>query len=230
MLQAGELNRGTFDPFADLIPIAKEFDAWVHIDGAFGLWAAASPRLRHLLHGSELADSWATDGHKWLNVPYDSGYAFVNDREAHRASMSHRESYLIHDESARDQIDWTPEWSRRARGFATYAALRQLGRNGVAELVDRCCDRARDLVLGIGALPGAQVMAVPRINQGLLRFFDDDARTDEVIAKVMASGEAFFGGTLWNGMRCMRVSVSNWRTSEADVERTIEAFRKVLSA
>jgi glutamate/tyrosine decarboxylase-like PLP-dependent enzyme len=230
MLQAGELNRGTFDPFADLIPIAKEFDAWVHIDGAFGLWAAASPRLRHLLHGSELADSWATDGHKWLNVPYDSGYAFVNDREAHRASMSHRESYLIHDESARDQMDWTPEWSRRARGFTTYAALRQLGRKGVAELVDRCCERARDLVLGIGALPGAQVMAVPRINQGLLRFFDDDARTDEVIAKVMASGEAFFGGTLWNGMRCMRVSVSNWRTSEADVERTIEAFRRVLSA
>jgi glutamate/tyrosine decarboxylase-like PLP-dependent enzyme len=229
LLQAGELNRGAYDPFSELIPIAKEFDAWVHIDGAFGLWAAASPRFRNLLRGSDLADSWATDGHKWLNVPYDSGYAFVNDPESHRAAMSHRESYLIHDAAERDQIDWNPEWSRRARGFSTYAALRQLGRNGVAELVDRCCDHARALVLGIGALPGAQVVALPQINQGLLRFFDDDAATDRVIAKVVASGEAWFGGTSWRGLRCMRVSVSNWRTSDADVARTIEAFRKALA-
>jgi aromatic-L-amino-acid decarboxylase len=229
LLQAGDLNRGIYDPFAELIPIAKEFDAWVHIDGAFGLWAAASPRFRHLMQGADLADSWATDGHKWLNVPYDSGYAFVNDREAHHAAMSHRESYLIHDTVARDQIDWTPEWSRRARGFATYAALRQLGRNGVAELVNRCCDHARALVCRIGELPGAEVIAMPIINQGLLRFRNDDAETDRIITGVTSSGEAFFGGADWNGMRCMRVSVSNWITSEADVDRTVEAFRRALA-
>jgi aromatic-L-amino-acid decarboxylase len=229
LLQAGDLNRGAYDPFSEMIPIAKEFDAWVHVDGAFGLWAAASPRFRHLLHGSELADSWATDGHKWLNVPYDSGYAFVNDRAAHHASMSHRESYLIHDGAARDQMDWNPEWSRRARGFATYAALRQLGRKGVADLVERCCDHARSLVEGIGALPGAEIVALPKINQGLLRFGNDDVFTDRVIAKVVASGEAWFGGTEWHGERCMRVSVCNWRTTQADVDRVIEAFRKVLS-
>jgi glutamate/tyrosine decarboxylase-like PLP-dependent enzyme len=234
LLQAGDLNRGAYDRFADLIPIAKEFDAWVHVDGAFGLWAAASPRFRHLLEGAELADSWATDGHKWLNVPYDSGFAFVNDREAHRASMSHRESYLIHDSEARDQMDWNPEWSRRARGFATYAAIRQLGRNGVADLVERCCDVARALVTGIGSLPGAEVVAMPVINQGLVRFpdpagIDHNAHTDRVIAEVIASGEAHFGGADRSGIRCMRVSVSNWITSPADVQRTIEAFRRVLA-
>lgn len=227
LLQAGDLNRGAYDPFTDLIPIAKEFDAWVHVDGAFGLWAAASPRFRHLTRGCDLADSWASDGHKWLNVPYDCGYAFVNDRAAHHGSMSHRESYLIHDEAARDQIDWNPEWSRRARGFATYAALRQLGRKGIAEIVENCCDLARALVLGIGALPGAQIVAEPRINQGLLRF-GDDANTDRVIAKILASGEAFFGGANRGGVRCMRVSVSNFRTTQADVDRVIEAFRRAL--
>jgi aromatic-L-amino-acid decarboxylase len=234
LLQAGDVNRGVYDCFADLIPIAKEFDAWVHVDGAFGLWAAASPRLRHFLRGADLADSWATDGHKWLNVPYDSGFAFVRDREAHHAAMSHRESYLIYDSAVRDQMDWNPEWSRRARGFPAYAALRQLGRRGVAELIERCCDHARALVAGIGSLPGAEVVALPVINQGLVRFpdpagLDDDAHTDRVIAEVMASGEAYFGGTDWGGMRCMRVSVSNWITSQADVDRAIEAFRRILA-
>ncbi|MES1261486.1 MAG: pyridoxal-dependent decarboxylase [Acidobacteriota bacterium] len=235
LLQAGELNTGAFDPFAELIPVAKKHGAWVHIDGAFGLWAAASPGLRHLLRGAEAADSWATDGHKWLNVPYDSGYAFVRDAAAHRASMSHRESYLIHDADARDPMDWTPEWSRRARGFATYAALRQLGRSGVAELVGRCCEQARALVLGIGALAGAEVVWEPRINQGLVRFLspageDHDAYTDFVISKVVASGEAFVGGVTWRGKRCMRISVSNWRTTESDVQRVIAAFAGVLAA
>ena len=234
LLQAGDLNMGAYDHFAELIPLAKRYNAWVHVDGAFGLWAAACPRLRRLLEGVNGADSWATDGHKWLNVPYDSGYAFVRDRAAHRASMSHRESYLIHDAEARDQMDWNPEWSRRARGFATNEALRQLGRSGVAELVDRCCRLARALVLGIGSLEGAEVAWEPQINQGLVRFrdpagLDDDAHTDRVIAKVMASGEAFFGGTMWRGKRCMRVSVCNWRTSEADVERVIGAFARVLA-
>ena len=126
VLQAGDLNIGAFDDFARLIPIAKKFGAWVHVDGAFGLWCAASPRLRHLLNGAQAADSWTTDGHKWLNVPFDCGYAFVADREAHHASLSHRASYLTHAEDARDELDWNPEWSRRARGFATYAALRRL--------------------------------------------------------------------------------------------------------
>jgi glutamate/tyrosine decarboxylase-like PLP-dependent enzyme len=166
LLHAGDLNIGAYDPFTELIPLAKRHGAWVHVDGARGLWAAASPRLRHLLEGAEMADSWATDGHKWLNVPYDCGYAFVKDREGHHAAMSHRESYLIHDADARDQMDWNPEWSRRARGFATFAALRQLGRAGVAELVERCCDHARALVLGIGRLPGAEVVWEPRIKSG----------------------------------------------------------------
>jgi glutamate/tyrosine decarboxylase-like PLP-dependent enzyme len=176
LLQAGDLNIGAYDPFAELIPIAHGRGAWVHVDGAFGLWANASPRFRHLLRGVEAADSWATDGHKWLNVPYDSGFAFVADPVAHRAAMAYRASYLTYDEAARDQLDWTPEWSRRARGFATYCALRELGRDGVAALIDRCCDHARAIVRGIGALPGAEVVWDPQINQGLVAF-GDDART-----------------------------------------------------
>jgi glutamate/tyrosine decarboxylase-like PLP-dependent enzyme len=237
LLVAGDLSRGAYDPFETLIPIARRHGAWVHVDGAFGLWAAASPRYRHLLCGVEGADSWATDGHKWLNVPYDCGYAFVADREAHSAAMSHRESYLQSHQEARDQMDWNPEWSRRARGFSTYAALRQLGRQGIAALVEQCCEHAHSLVLGIGGLPGAEVIWEPAINQGLVRFLDSqtgagdrdhDRRTDEVIAKVLAGGEAYFGGTTWHGRRAMRVSVCNWRTSADDVERAVEAVRKAL--
>ncbi len=239
LLQAGDLNIGAFDDFEALIPIAKRSGAWVHVDGAFGLWAAASPRLRHFLKGVEQADSWATDGHKWLNVPYDCGYAFVADVEGHRASMSHRASYLVHDAEARDQLDWNPEFSRRARGFPTYAALRQLGRNGIAEMVERCCRLAHDLVVGIGTLRGAQVFWEPSIDQGLVRFCDPapdateqdhDRRTDEVIAAIVAEGVAFFGGTTWRGRRAMRVSVCNWMTSDEDVRRTIHSVAKVLSA
>ena len=146
LLQAGDINIGAFDQFELLIPLAKQFGAWVHVDGAFGLWAAASPRYRHLMRGAASADSWATDGHKWLNVPFDSGFAFIADSESHRDSMSHRAAYISHDAAARDQMDWNPEWSRRARGFPTYAALRQLGRSGVAEIVDRCCQHAHSLV------------------------------------------------------------------------------------
>lgn len=239
VLQAGDLNIGAFDDFEKLIPIAKQSGAWVHVDGAFGLWAAASPRLRHFVKGVELADSWGTDGHKWLNVPYDCGYAFVADVEAHRASMSHRAPYLTHDANARDQMDWNAEWSRRARGFPTYAALRQLGRNGVADLIERCCRFAHALVMGIGALPGAQVLWEPAINQGLVRFYDPrpsateedhDRRTEAVIAAIVADGVAFFGGTTWRGRRAMRVSVCNWMTSDEDVRRTIASVAKILSA
>jgi glutamate/tyrosine decarboxylase-like PLP-dependent enzyme len=239
LLQAGDVNAGIFDCFEELIPIAKRHNAWVHLDGAFGLWAGASPRYRHLVKGAENADSWATDGHKWLNVPYDCGYAFVVDRESHCASMSHGAPYLIRVGDSRDQMDWTPEWSRRARGFATYAALRQLGRNGVAELVDRCCRHAHALTTGIGALPGAELVWEPILNQGLVRFLDSrpgateqdhDRRTEEVIAAICASGEAFFGGTTWRGRRAMRISVSSWQTTEDDVQRVISAVRGVLNS
>ena len=242
VLQAGDLNIGAFDDFRRLIPIAHRHGAWVHIDGAFGLWAGASPRFKHLLDGAEMAESWTTDGHKWLNVPYDCGYAFIRNREAHRSSVSHRAAYLTHDVGARDQIDWTLEWSRRGRGFATYAALRQLGKAGVAELIDRTCAHAHALVTGIGALPGAEVVWVPTINQGLVRFLhrsaeaeetDHDGFTETVMAEILASGQAFFTGTTWHGRRAMRVSVCNWQSSEEDVAEVIsgvaEALRKARS-
>ncbi len=216
-LQAGDLNTGAFDNFSTLIPMAKQAGAWVHVDGAFGLWAAASPRFAHLTTGIELADSWATDGHKWLNVPYDSGFVFCRDTASHRAAMSVQASYMPMGGGARDQVDWNPEWSRRARGFATYAALRELGTDGVAALVDGCCSAARALVEGLGELPGVEVLAVPQINQGLVRFpssrsgateVDHAARTDAVITAIQADGGAFFGGTTWRGKRAMRISMS----------------------
>jgi glutamate/tyrosine decarboxylase-like PLP-dependent enzyme len=237
LLQAGDINIGAYDSFATLIPIARRYQAWVHVDGAFGLWAAASPRLQHLVEGVEQADSWATDGHKWLNVPFDSGFAFVADPEAHRASLAIRAAYLTHATEARDQVEWNPEWSRRSRCFPAYAALRQLGRDGLAELIERCCQHAHSLVMGIGALPGAEVLWEPVINQGLVRFLnpmpgataeDHDRWTDEVIAKILATGEAFFGGTTWRGQRAMRISVCNWRTSDADVERVVKVVARVL--
>jgi glutamate/tyrosine decarboxylase-like PLP-dependent enzyme len=237
VLQAGDVNTGAFDRFAELIPLAHDVGAWVHIDGAMGLWCNAVPVLRHLLNGAELADSWATDGHKWLNVPYDSGYAFVAHPEPHRASMEYRASYLTHADEGRDQLDWTPEHSRRARGFATYAAMRELGRNGIADLVARCCRHAREIVIRIGELANARAICVPQINQGLVRFYDErpgateedhDARTDEVIARINAGGEAFFTGTTWRGQRCMRVSVSSWRTTSDDVDRAVAVVQGVL--
>lgn len=237
ILQAGDVNGGAFDQFQELIPLAQQAGAWVHIDGAMGLWCNAAPARRHLLAGAQAADSWATDGHKWLNVPYDSGYAFVAHPEHHRAAMEHRASYLAHAEDVRDELDWTPEHSRRARGFATYAALRELGRSGVADLVERCCRYAHELVTRIGALPGARVMCVPQINQGLVRFVDarreatdadHDRRTDAVMTTINATGEAYFTGTTWRGMRCMRVSVSNWRTTPRDVDRAVAAALDAL--
>ncbi|MGD1096458.1 MAG: pyridoxal-dependent decarboxylase [Bryobacteraceae bacterium] len=234
ILQAGDLNTGSFDRFRDLIPIAKRYSAWVHVDGAFGLWAAASAQYRHLLDGVENADSWATDGHKWLNVPYDCGYAIVARPAGHRGAMSHRASYLVHDAEARDQIDWTPEWSRRARGFATYAALRQLGRAGVAALIDRCCEGARTLVEGLGRLPGVEILWHPVINQGLVRFLDPkgqdhDWYTDKVIQSTVAHGCAFFAGTTWRARRAMRVSVMNWQTGPRDIEAALRTVEECLS-
>lgn len=236
-LNAGDLNIGAFDDFASLVPVAHEAGAWVHVDGAFALWATASPTHSAKTRGLELADSWSTDGHKWLNTPYDSGIALVADPEAHSAAMSYRASYMVMADGVRDQMDWNPEWSRRARGFALYAAMRELGRAGIAELIDRCCAMAHALTVGIGALPGAELVWEPTINQGLVRFpdprpgataADHDARTNAVIARIHASGEALFGGTNWRGMRCMRISVCGWQTQPEDVTRVIEAVRAIL--
>ena len=236
-LAAGDLNTGVFDSFRRLIPIAKAAGAWVHVDGAFGLMARASRTKRHMSDGVELADSWATDAHKWLNVPYDSGIAIVRDRTAHHAAMTVHASYLYPSTEVRDEVDWNPEFSRRARGFALYAALRELGREGLADLIDRCCAHCHAIVTGIGALPGAEMLWEPELDQGMVRFLDPrpgataadhDARTDQVIAAINATGEAFFGGVEWHGRRAMRVSVVNWRTSDADVARTIAAARRVL--
>ncbi len=243
ILQAGDINLGVFDPFEQLIPLAHQHDAWVHIDGAFGLWATASPEYRQLTSGVGQADSWSTDGHKWLNVPYDCGYAFVRDATAQRNAMSQRASYLTHDDEFRDQMDWNPEWSRRSRGVATYAALRELGRQGVANLIERTCHHAQALTHGIAELAGAELVW-PRpgtsapLNQGLVRFpdpqsaatRDDHARhTDAVIRTIQQQGEAFFTGTTWNDQRCMRISVCNWETDEGDVQRSIAAVRQALA-
>jgi glutamate/tyrosine decarboxylase-like PLP-dependent enzyme len=238
LLHAGEINTGSFDQFAEACAIAKRFNAWIHIDGAFGLWAAAAPGYRHFMAGGELADSWATDGHKWLNVPYDCGYAFVADPEAHKAAMSQPAAYLVRGTDARDQNDWNPELSRRARGFSTYAAIRELGRQGIADLVERCCRHAHRIAAGIGALPGAELVWEPRINQGLVRFpdpapgateADHDRRTMDVIARIARNGEAFFQSTLFAGKRCMRISVSGWQTTENDADRAIAAVAEALA-
>jgi glutamate/tyrosine decarboxylase-like PLP-dependent enzyme len=169
VLQAGDINTGAFDDFQTLIPLAKDHKAWVHVDGAFGLWAAASPRYRKLTAGIDAADSWATDGHKLLNVPYDCGYAFVRDAHAHRAAMFSSAPYIPIADDGRSAMLWNPEWSRRARGFATYAALRELGRDGIADLVDRCCANAHAITTGIGKLDGAQLLWEPMFNHGLVR-------------------------------------------------------------
>jgi glutamate/tyrosine decarboxylase-like PLP-dependent enzyme len=231
-LAAGDLNRGAFDPFEEICDLAHACNAWVHIDGAFGLWVASSPRYRHLVKGIEKADSWATDAHKWLNVPYDSGIAFVADPESHKSAMTIPAAYKVEVANVRDQLEWGPEWSRRARGIPIYAALRTLGRNGVAEMIERCCDLTREFVSELEQLPGVEVLTTPIINQGLVRFIDPDGDhdgwTDEVINRVNASGEAWFGPTVWNGMRVMRISLSNFRTTRSDVDRALEAIKAAI--
>lgn len=236
VLNAADLNIGACDPFKELIPMAHSAGAWVHIDGAFGLFARASRTYRHLLDGVELADSWATDGHKWLNVPFDCGIAIIADREAHRTAMTSSASYVAPTTTARDQADWNPEYSRRARGVPVYAALKQLGRSGMEALVNRCCAHCASIVEGIGELPGAEILARPTLNQGLLRFTRpdqspeaNDVFTDQTIQRINATGEAFFSGTTWRNRRAMRVSVVNWRASEQDVKRAIAAAASVLT-
>jgi glutamate/tyrosine decarboxylase-like PLP-dependent enzyme len=221
--QLGEVNTGACDDIAAIAAAAIEAGAWHHVDGAFGLWAAAAPSLRHLTSGAELADSWATDAHKWLNVPYDNGLAFCAHPESHQAALGIRSAYLLYADDAREPLDWVPEHSRRARGFTVYAALRSLGQSGVADLIERSCAHAGTLAAGLAELPGCEVLNDVVLNQVLLRF-EDDAITDAVVAAVQASGEAWLGGTIWDGRRAIRISVCNWQTSTDDVERTLAAF------
>jgi glutamate/tyrosine decarboxylase-like PLP-dependent enzyme len=228
--QAGEVNTGAFDDIdaiADAVAAAP--NAWFHVDGAFGLWAASSPSLRHLLRGSERADSWATDAHKWLNVPYDSGLAFCAHPASHRAAMAVTAAYLQFgaDERERDAVDWTPEFSRRARGFAVYAAIRSLGRAGIAGLVERCCAHAR-LFAGLLEAGGATILNDVVLNQVLVRFGDGE-HTRHVIERVQADGTCWLGGTEWGGEHAMRISVSNWRTTREDVEHAVEAILSAAS-
>jgi glutamate/tyrosine decarboxylase-like PLP-dependent enzyme len=231
--QAGNVNTGAFDPLDDIADAVREQGGWLHIDGAFGLWARVSPSLAPLARGAEKADSWATDAHKWLNVPYDSGIVVVNDPLSHRAAMTITAAYLAQTEGReRDPFDWVPEFSRRARGFTVYAALRSLGRAGVRDLIERCSALARRFAECLRGAPGVEILNDVVLNQVLVRFHpsgagDDpeaaDAFTREVIARVQADGTCWLGGTVWHGMAAMRISVSNWATTEADVDRSAAA-------
>jgi glutamate/tyrosine decarboxylase-like PLP-dependent enzyme len=226
--QVGEVNTGAIDAMPAIGRLAREHGAWCHVDGAFGLWAAASPALRGLVDGVAQADSWAMDVHKWLNVPYDCGVAIVRDRTAHVAAMTSLAGaeYIPppqHDE--RYQAEWVPEFSRRARGFAVYAALRQLGRRGVAELVERCCRCARLMAEELARDPRVTVLNDVVLNQVLIRFARDGTNvTDEVIDAVQREGTCWMSGTEWDGEPAMRISVCNWRTTEDDIRRSAAAI------
>lgn len=238
--QAGNVNTGAFDPLREIVAIAHAHNAWVHVDGAFGLWAAAHPELRRLTDGVETADSWAVDGHKWLNVPYDSGFAIVANARAHYHAMRlGHASYLVRSEGGQERAgsDWVPESSRRARAFAVYAGLRSLGRTGVTELVERCCIWARRLADSAKREPGVVLMNEVVLNQVLLRFVEpgvsdegDDELTTAVIRRVQEGGVCWVGPTTHQGRAAMRVSISNWSTTGADVDRAAQAIVDALRA
>jgi glutamate/tyrosine decarboxylase-like PLP-dependent enzyme len=229
-LQAGNVNTGACDDLRHAIPLARRAGAWVHVDGALGLWAAASPRTAHLLDGVETADSWGTDAHKWLNVPYDSGLVFCADAALHAATMSYAASYLTGSGASSDFVlgDLTPESSRRARGFAVWAALRELGRDGVADLVDRSCALARHLAERLQA-QGATVHNDVVLNQ-LLVSISDTSSTDAIIAEVQRDGTCWVGGTTWHGKRLMRVSISNATTTQDDIDLSADAILRAAAS
>ena len=227
--QAGCVNGGSIDPLAEIIDVAHHHSAWVHVDGAFGLWASATPALRPLLVGVERADSWATDAHKWLNVPYDSGLVFCAHPNEHRASMQVRAAYLDHAEpSVRDPMDYNPEFSRRARGFAIYAALRALGRRGVADLVARCCDLAERFGERLRRADGAELLLPVSLNQVVVRFLaadgDHDRHTRSVLAAVQREGVCWPSSTTWRGQAAIRISVSNATTDPDDVDASVASL------
>jgi len=232
-LQAGNVNTGSFDPCAEIIPAAREKGAWVHVDGAFGLWGRVLPSLDHHTRGIELADSWATDAHKWLNVPYDSGIAIVRNGAAHRASMALNAPYYIAGEGeVRDPSQWVPESSRRARAFPLYCGLKSLGRKGVLEMVEQNCRQARLMASLLSDDPMVTILNDVVLNQVLVRFScpgsDSDAFTRMVTAAVQEEGTCWAGGSVWKGMAAMRISVSNWATSDDDITRSADAIRSVL--
>ena len=227
VLQAGNVHSGAFDPFTEAIEVARAYGAWVHVDGAFGLFAGASPTRRHLVEGVEAADSWATDAHKTLNVPYDCGLAIVRDRAALRAAVGMHGDYLIHD-AAGEPFDKVPEISRRGRAFTVWAVLRALGRDGVAELVDRFCDHAAAMARGIAEIDGAEVLNDVAFTQVCASFGSDD-ETRAVVEGMLADGTAWMTGSRWHDRAVLRVSVSNWSTSEADVARSLAALRTVAA-
>ena len=224
--QVGNVNTGAIDPIAEICEAAHAVGAWVHVDGAFGLWAAASPRRRGLVAGLDRADSWATDAHKWLNVPYDCGMALVADADALRVAMTIFSPVIADGAGAgyvRDALDSSPEFSRRARGVPAYAALRSLGRSGVEDLVDRLCDCAERFAERLAAEPGVEVLA-QGLNQVLVRFGDDDAVTEDVLERSRQEGTVFMSGTEWRGLHAMRISVSNWQTTFDEVDRSVDAL------
>jgi glutamate/tyrosine decarboxylase-like PLP-dependent enzyme len=221
-LQAGNVNSGAFDPFDEICPVAREAGAWIHVDGAFGLWARAVPSLAPLARGLELADSWATDAHKWLNVPYDSGLAFVRDADSLRAAMAIAAEYLPTSATHRNPCDYTPELSRRARGIEIWAALRQLGREGLIEMIERNCRQARRFAERLGAA-GYEILNDVVLNQVVVRF-GDDATTRRAIDAIQNDGTCWAGVTVWQGSTAMRISVSSWATTDQDVERSADAM------
>ena len=226
--QAGEVNTGSFDPLDAIAAVCRERGAWLHVDGAFGLWAAASPALRHLVRGVDDADSWTVDGHKWLNVPYDTGYVFVRDGRAHRAALAIGAAYYPDPAAERENFHFVPESSRRARGFPTWAALRSLGRDGVAGLVERSCALARRMAEALRVADDVELLNDVVLNQVLVRFRpgsgDADAFTREVIRRIQADGTCWLGGTVWHGHAAARISVSNAATTEADIDRSAAAI------
>jgi glutamate/tyrosine decarboxylase-like PLP-dependent enzyme len=226
VLQAGNVHSGAFDPFTETITAAHAQGAWVHVDGAFGLWAAASPSTRRLVMGYEEADSWATDAHKTLNVPYDCGLAIVRDAAAVRASMGMHGAYLIHDEHG-EPFDKVPEISRRGRAFPVWAVLRSLGRSGVAELVERLCRHASAFAAGLEGIDGVTVLNDVEFTQ-VCATFGDDQRTQEVVRRLLADGTVWMSGSTWQDRSVLRISVSNWSTTENDVERSLDAVRKAV--
>jgi len=223
-IQAGNVNTGAFDPAAEIADAVDAHpNAWMHVDGAFGLWAATSPDLRHLVGGVDRADSWSPDAHKWLHVGYDCGFVAVRDPDAHRASMATSAAYLMRSEQ-RENWEYVLDSSRRARGFVLYAAIRSLGREGVRALVERCCALASRIADRLRSADGIEVLNDVVLNQVLVRFGDSDERTRAVIEAIQADGTAWMGGTSWQGRAAMRISVSNWSTTEADADRTVEAI------
>ena len=222
--QAGNVATGAFDPFEPIADACAARGAWLHVDGAFGLWATANPATAHLTRGAERADSWAVDAHKWLNVPYDGAMAIVADPAAHTAAMGMAAAYLVTDGGRRDGTSFVPESSRRARAIPVYAALRQLGRAGVAELVERPCRHARRMAQRLAAVDGATVLNDVVLNQVLVRFAGGDEANDAAIAAIQRDGTCWLGGSRWNGDAVLRISFSNWSTTDADVDRAADAI------